>query len=172
MRHGIAAMAALLLAACGGQGEGGNESAGEKAAAGGGGAAAAAFQPGLWEITTQVLNMSGPNIPQGVTMPTPPPTTVRTCMTPEQAGQPGANFFTGSGESGGCTYENNSMAGGRIAATVQCNNEGGTMRSNMSGQFTATSFELDQQVETTAQGMTMNIESRTSGRRVGDCPSS
>jgi hypothetical protein len=169
MRHGIAATAALLLVACGGQSDGGNDSAGE--AADGGGAAAAAFQPGLWEITTQVLSMSGPSIPQGVTMPTPPPTTVRTCMTPEQAGQPGAGFFTGSGESGGCTYENNSVAGGRIAATVQCNNEGGTMRSTMNGQFTATSFEVNQQVETSAQGVTMNIESRTNGRRVGDCPS-
>ncbi len=62
------------------------------------------------------------------------------------------------------------MAGGRIQATVQCNNQGGTMRSTMSGRFTATSFELDQQVETSAQGVTMNIESRTNGRRIGDCP--
>jgi len=111
-----------------------------------------------------------PNLPQGVSGPTPPPTTVRTCLTPQQASAPSGGFLTGSGEGGGCTTQNMSMAGGRIRGTVQCNQPGSAMRSSMEGQFSPTSFEVEQQVETSAQGMEMTIQSRTRGRRVGDCP--
>lgn len=170
MRQYFAAAAALALISCGGGGDG-NEAAGDKAAEGAGtSGASASLQPGQWEITTQVLSMSAPNMPQGVNIPLPGPTTIRTCITPEQAGQPGANIFTGSGESGGCTYESNNVRGGRVEATVECNTADGTMRSTMTGQYGGSSFEVNQQVETTASGQTMEMESRTSGRRVGDCP--
>ena len=165
-------IAALALAACGCNGDkaaDGNAADGNAASAGGG-SAAAQMQPGLWEITTTVASINVPNMPAGVTPPLPPPTTVRTCLTPEQAAQPNADFLTGSGESGGCTYESSSMSGGRIEATVQCNADGAQMRSAMNGQFTPDSYEVTQRVTTSAQGMNMEMESRTTGRRVGDCP--
>jgi hypothetical protein len=114
--------------------------------------------------------MNVPNMPQGVTPPTPPPTTVRSCITPEQAARPNANFLTGSGESGGCNFENFNMAGGRLQGAVTCNAQGTTMRSTFEGQFTPTSYEMTTQVETNAGGMAMNMATRTSARRVGDCP--
>jgi len=176
-RGSTAALAALLLASCGG--ESGNRQAADGGTAGTNAAAAApataaggaavALQPGQWEITTAVLRMEVPNMPSGISPPTPPPTTVRTCLTPQQASAPNGGFLTGSGEGGGCTSQNMSMAGGRIQGVVQCNSQGSTMRSTMEGRFSATSFEVNQHVETAAQGMNMNIESRTSGRRVGDC---
>lgn len=168
-------IAALAIAACGGNGDGagGNDAAAESNAAaggGGGGAASAAMQPGQWEITTTVASISVPNMPSGMAPPVPPPTTVRSCLTPEEASQPNANFLTGMGESGGCTYENQSMEGGRVQSTVQCSSGGATMRTVVSGQFTPTSFEVNQRATTSAQGMNMEIESRTAGRRIGDCP--
>jgi hypothetical protein len=175
MRHAIAASAALLLAACGGQ-DGGNGQAndGNATAPGGGGSAAGggnvAMQPGEWETTTQVLSMNVPNMPQGATPPTPPPTTVRSCLTQDQAAQPSADFITGSGENGGCTSENFSMANGRMQGTVQCSAEGASMRSTVDGSFTPTSYDVRQQVQTSAQGISMTMESRTTGRRLGDCP--
>jgi len=180
MRQWIGIAAALALAGCGG-GEGGdaNEAAGNAggnagAGAGGGeagsGGGSASLQPGQWEITTNVTSMNVPGMPAGMAPPMPPPTTVRACLTAAQAAQPGAGFLSGSGEAQGCTYESNSIGGGRIQAVVQCNQAGTTMRSTMSGQFTATSYEVNQQVETSAQGQNMQIESRTTGRRVGDCP--
>ena len=173
MRRSIAGLTILLLAACGG--ESANEQAGEAdkapaAPAGGGGGAAVAMQPGQWEIRTEVVRMEVPNMPQGMSPPTPPPTTVNTCLTPEQASAPSGGFLSGSGEAAGCTNQGMSMANGRIRGTVQCNQQGTTMRSTMDGQFTPTSFEVNQRVETSAQGMTMNMESRTTGRRTGDCP--
>lgn len=167
MRQWIGFAAVAALAACGSGGGGGNKAS---VAGGDGGSAAAAMQAGMWEITTTVSRMNMPGMPAGANMPMPPPTTVRTCLTQEQAGRPGAGFFTGSGEGQGCTYESNNVSGGRVQATVQCTQDGSTMRSNMTGSFTATGFDVAQQVQTSAQGMNMEMDSRTVGRRVGDCP--
>ena len=172
MRGSIAAVTVLLLASCGGPSGNEQNAEGGNAAtpAPSGAVAAVAMQPGQWEITTEVLRMEVPNMPKGVSSPTPPPTTVRTCLTPQQASAPNGGFLTGSGEAGGCTTENMSMSGGRIQGIVQCNQQGSTMRSTMDGQFSPTGFEVNQRVETSAQGMNMTMQSRTSGRRVGDCP--
>jgi hypothetical protein len=175
MRRSVAAMTALLLVSCsGGGGEekaaGGDTAAADGPAAAGGGGAMVTMQPGQWEITTEVVRMSAPDLPQGASVPNPPPTTIRTCLTPEQAAAPTGGFLTGSGENSGCTASNLSMTGGRVQGTVQCEQPGTTMRSTLDGTFTPTSMEMNQRVETTAQGMTMEIESRTTGRRVGDCP--
>ncbi len=163
-------MAALALAACGGGGEENAEGGNGTAAASGGGSASVSLQPGQWEITTTVASINVPNLPPGATPPLPPPSPVRSCLTPEQAAQPTAGFIAGAGENGGCTYENSSMSGGRIEATVQCNAGGATMRSVMNGQFAPESFEVTQRATTSAEGMNMEMESRTTGRRVGDCP--
>ena len=178
MRRAGTAFAALLLAACGGQS--GNEQAGNAAGGteteaaggggGGGGAASVALQPGMWETTVEVVRMNMPNMPQGMATPTPPPTTISYCLTPEQAARPSADFLTGSGETGGCTYENFSMENGRIQGTVSCNAQGTQMRSTLDGQFTPSSYEMNTQVQTTTGGMTMDMETRTSARRTGDCP--
>jgi hypothetical protein len=182
MRLAGTGIAILMLAACGGQ-SGGNEANGNAAGGnaaggteapggGGGGAASAALQPGMWETTVEVVRMSAPNMPAGVTPPTPPPTTVSYCLTAAQAAQPNANFLTGSGEAGGCTSENLSMANGRIQGVVSCNAQGASMRSTMDGQFTPTSYDMTTQVQTTSAGMTMDMETRTRARRTGDCPGS
>ena len=160
MRHLMAAAPALLLIACGSGGGGGG---------GTGGGDSAGFQPGQWETTIQVVSMNVPNMPKGMAAPTPPPTTVRNCLTPEQARQPSADFLTGSGSSG-CTSENFSMANGRISGTVQCNAQGTTMRSTMDGRYTPTTYEMTMQTQTQAQGQTMEMEVRANARRIGDCP--
>jgi hypothetical protein len=182
MRASITAIAVVLLAACSSGGGGGNVQQAEEngsalngsAATSGAGPAAgtatATLQPGQWELKTEVLRMNVPNMPAGVSPPMPPPSTVTYCLTAEQARQPNANFFTGSGEGGGCRSDNMSMTGGRIQGTVQCEGQGVAMRSELSGEFAATSYRIEQRVHTSAQGMDMDMESRTSGRRLGDCP--
>ena len=182
MRRPLAAIAALLAISCSSQEPAGNGSAAGKEAAGKEGAgagvgeeragstAAASFQPGQWETTTEVTRLNMAGMPAGVTPPMPPPTTVSYCMTPEKARRPDANFLTGSGEDSGCSYTDFTMSGGRIQGIVQCNQQGTSMRTTMSGQFTATSYEMNQQVQVTAGGVTTDMESRTTGRRVGDCP--
>ena len=173
MRKSMCAAAALLLAACGSQDEGGKSEAGEagKAAAGeAAGSGGVSFEPGLWETTVQVVSMNMPNMPAGMSAPMPPPTTTTYCMTPEQAARPSADMLTGSGASGGCTYENFSMTNGRLQGAVQCSQEGASMRSTMDGRFSANDYEIDTQVQTDTGGVTTRMEARTTGRRIGDCP--
>lgn len=168
MRTSIAAAAALLLVACGSRDKAGNSSA--EGGAGSGPAAGASFQPGQWEVTSQVTRMTIPNMPPGVAAPTPPPTTVRYCMTAAQASRPDANFLTGGGQAGGCTYSDFSMAGGHLQGNIQCNQQGTTMHTAMTGDFTATGYEITQRTQVNAGGISTDVESRTTGRRVGDCP--
>lgn len=184
------AIAALLLAACSGQGgneqkaDNGASASGESGGAGAGdnvavgsestpSAAAVRLQAGEWESTVEVLRMTMsnlPNMPAGMAPPVPPAVTTRTCLTAAQVNRPNAGFFTGSAQAAGCTYENFSMAGGRIQGIVQCNIAGTTSRSTISGQFTPTSYEITSQVQATAAGISTDQETRVRARRVGECP--
>ena len=180
----MAAMAALALASCEGQQGAGNAAANGAAAAGGNAATAAGgdagtagaamveMRPGQWETTIEVLrlNMANvPGMPAGMTQPLPPPTTVRSCVTPEQARRPNADMFAG-GNQAGCTYENFSMTGGRIQGVVTCNSSGTTVRSTFNGSFGAESMQVDSESQVSANGVTVDTASRVTGRRLGDCP--
>jgi hypothetical protein len=169
MRTGIAALTSLLLVGCGGSQDKAANGAAPAATPVGGGASVS-FQPGQWEVTTQVTRMNIPNLPPGASPPAPPPTTVRHCMTAAEASRPNANFLTGSGESGGCSTSEFSMTGGRLHGTIQCSQQGTTMHTTIDGQFSATSYEINQRAQVSAAGMQTEVESRTTGRRVGDCP--
>lgn len=180
----VTAAAALLLVSCGSRDQAGNQStdnaagnaaAGEAGAEGGpaAGGATIALRPGQWETIVEVLrlNMADmPNMPAGMTTPLPPPTTVRSCLTPEQARQPNANFLTGSGDQGGCTYQDFSMAGGRIRGTVTCNSQGTNMRTTMDGTFGGDSYRIESESQVSANGATIDTATRITARRIGDCP--
>lgn len=184
MKRAITAAAALLIVSCGSQEKAGNGSAEGNAAGaaapateggggGGGGAATASLAPGEYETTIEVLRINmvnGPNLPAGMTTPVPPPTTVRSCLTPEQARRPNANFLTGSGAQAGCNYENLTMDGGRIQGAVTCSNQGTRMRATMNGQFGADGYTMESDSRIEADGMTMETASRITSRRIGDCP--
>jgi hypothetical protein len=174
MRRSIAMFSALLLASCGGQAGNENEQTAENEASaapasGAAGGGAVAIQPGMWESTVQIVSMTSPNMPQGMTMPKQAAITSRTCLTAAQVSAAGPNFFSGNKDAN-CTSENFSMSGGRVQGTVQCNIAGTQTRATMDGQFTPTSYEVTQHVETTVSGMATEQEVRVTSRRVGDCP--
>src|SRR6188474_3124710 len=101
MRRSIAMFSALLLASCGGQGGNENQTsetqgaskAAESGAAGGGDVT---LQPGLWESTVEVVSMTMPNMPQGMTLPKQAAVSTRTCMTASQLTAPGPSMFSGN----------------------------------------------------------------------------
>ena len=178
MRKTFSAISILLLAACSGQD--GNEGVAANGAAaeseGGsssGGTAGVALQPGQYETTvetTRVAMSNVPGMPAGIAPPTIPPTTIRSCLTPEQAARPSANFLSGKGDAGGCGYSDFSMEGGRMRGTLQCSSAGSTMRATFDGQFTADGYQMTSQSQVNANGMTVESETRTTSRRIGDCP--
>ena len=183
----MTALAALLIISCGSQDEAGNggaqgnapapsESADEAAAEGGGesGGAVAmvSMAPGEYETRIETLRFNmvgGPGLPGGMTPPVPPPMTVRSCLTPEEAARPRADFF-GGGAQAGCSYEDFSMSGGRIQGTMTCASRGATMRITMNGQFTAEGYQMEQESRVESGGMTTETASRITSRRIGDCP--
>ena len=177
----VIAAAALLIASCGARDRAANGSAEANASAGpakprvegGGGTATIALAPGEYETTVEVLRIGmagGPRLPGGMIPPAPPPTVVRSCLTPEQARRPDANFLTGSGAQAGCVYENLAMEGGRIVGAATCDLQGTRVRTVMDGRFGADSYEMSSQSRIETNGLTIETDSRITSRRTGDCP--
>lgn len=182
MKHAITtAAAALLLVSCSGGDKAGNEAAisgdGNAAASAGGtessrGGATAELSPGQWETTVEILRMdmgNVPGMPAGMTPPRPAPTTVRSCLTPQQARRPNAGFMAGNNEAG-CAYENFSMAGGRVQGTMTCNQQGSTVRATVNGSFSPESYRMESDSQVNSNGVSVSTTTRVTGRRIGDCP--
>ncbi len=169
----ILGTALIALAACGEQErqpEGRNMTVNEVAAE----LAGVRIEPGLWEATSQVVNVSAPGLPREVqTQMVGRETTVRNCITPEQAERPDANFLTAQ-ENSDCTYNDFSMEGGRMRGAMTCSGGGmpGEMRTTMEGEYGPQSYDITMRMETSGmpEGADMTIEARTTGRRIGDCP--
>lgn len=176
----MTALAALLIASCGSQEKAGNANAqgnsaapSDKAEEAAGSAASTSMTPGQYEtvIETLRLNMTaGPGLPGGMTPPVPAPVTVRSCLTPEEAARPRADFFSGGAAQAGCSYENFSMSGGRMQGTMTCASQGARMRITMNGRFTADGYQMEQESRVEAGGFTTETASRITSRRIGDCP--
>jgi hypothetical protein len=128
--------------------------------------------PGLWESRSEVLNVTAPNLPREIQnrMKTKSNPT-RHCISPEQAARPDANFLASRRDN--CTYRDFTMRGGRMQGNMVCT--GGDMpgeaRATMSGRYDAQSYDMRMQMELAGPAdSTMTIETRASGRRLGDCP--
>lgn len=144
-----ALLSATMLAGCGGE--------------------STVLESGQWDMNVAITKMEAPGLPQGANVPLPPPQTVSQCLTPEQARNPGADFAGGGQQ--GCTSDDYRMADGRISGTIQCNQQGTSMRATVAGSYTRDSMDMTMNSETQAQGQTVNTEVRVTGRRTGECRS-
>jgi hypothetical protein len=179
MRSSIAAVIVLLLAGCGSQGanqQAANQQASANAQAPAqpgsaptGGSGGLSIQPGEWEINMTMQAQAG-DMPAGVQMPQMPPTIVRSCVTPEQVARANGSFLSGSGHSGmDCDYSHVAIAGGRIQGTSTCSRAGIQATVTMDGSITPTSYDINQQMQSTVHGRTMSSTNHLVGRRVGEC---
>jgi len=180
----LAGSAVLALAACGKGGEqgatgssAGNQSVEEVASE----IKKISIQPGEWETTQEITDVKVEGAPEG--MPAGMfeamkgrKTTVRTCITPEQAEKPSADFLTAQKDSK-CTYSGFEMVGGAMKGAVSCPaGEGGMAHMTMAGTYTPTSYAMDMEMRSEGMGgaqmpgMTMAMKMKTTGKRLGDCP--
>ncbi len=130
------------------------------------------IRAGLWESTSEVLNVTAPNLPRELqNRMKGPSSTTRHCITPEQAARPDANFLATRQDN--CRYRDFSMREGRMQGTMVCagGDVPGEATATMSGQYGPDSYDMRMKMEMAGPvDSTMTIETRASGRRVGDCP--
>lgn len=168
MRKPVLPFALLaLLAGCGEQ-QRGNMTADDVAAA----LDDLTIAPGLWEVASEVVAVSAPNLPiEARDRMIGPRARHRACLSPADAARPGAGFLAGRRDSA-CTYADFAMAGGRMTGTMRCVEPGeGETLARMAGDYGQRGYRLDMTIETALpDGATMRIETRTVGQRIGDCP--
>lgn len=180
----LAGSAVLALAACG---------KGEEPGAGAGASAEnqsveqvatemkkIALLPGEWETTQEVIDVQLEGAPKE--MPAGMleamkgrKTTSKSCITPEQAANPSADFLTAQKDSK-CTYSGFEMTGGTMKGSVSCPGpEGGSANMTMEGSYTADSYAASMEMQsegmggTSMPGMKMRMKMRTIGKRLGEC---
>lgn len=166
----VTAAGLLALAACGGSDKAdGNGSAAKSGAAAGGDVK---LQPGEWEMAMETISVTAPGLPPAVAASMKQPrVTNRTCMTQEEAEGPKADMFAGS-SGANCKQEGFVWAGGRMKGTTTCSGTGGTGKVSMmmDGQYSAQSMDVNMKMTTEAAGTPMTVETRMTGKRLGDCP--
>ena len=141
------------------------------------------LQPGQWEMTTRMTNIELPGVPEALatqmrTAMMNQPQTQSSCISPEEAANPAGRMMSPSGNSQGCTFTDQTFAGGTIRISGTCPMPGGrgTMRNSLTGTYTATTMDARIESEVTSPpggppGMpqTMRMQGSLTGRRTGDC---
>ena len=124
--------------------------------------------PGLWELRTEVVDVTGPDLPREVRdRMIGPRSRMENCITPEQAARPDANFLAGS-QNRQCRYRNFAVDNGRVAGSMNC----GEASAEMDGRFQPDRYDMRIAMDGPAPGgERMQLTLRASGRRIGECPS-
>ena len=144
-------------------------------AACGSGGSGSEMQPGEWEMTMEMLEVSAPSMPPAAAAQMKQqmkqaPVTTRTCVSEEEAKGPKPETLTGKAGNN-CRTEGFSWAGGKVAGKTICDSPtGGKMTMTMDGEYGPTSMTMNMKTSTEAQGIPMTMDVRVSGKRIGDCP--
>jgi hypothetical protein len=139
---------------------------------GGGSDTSGQIRAGQWEMRSEVKSISGPGVPAGAAdMMKAQATTVTTCISEEQARTSNADIFTGK-QNPNCTAEGFKASGGKIDGTLTCKAQNGQpgMAMTMAGTFAAENYDIDIKMKMSGPQEGMTIETKTLGRRIGDCP--
>lgn len=136
------------------------------------------MEAGQWETQMEVTDLQLDGLPEGA-----PPNmadmmkasmgqTSRSCVTKEQAENPGAQFFAAQKQTN-CDVKEFDMSGGKIKSTMTCSGPQGegSMNMTMSGDYTPSAYDMTMTMESSSlpNGMTMNVKANVTGKRVGDC---
>lgn len=124
-------------------------------------AAGAGLQPGVWLIESRVRELDAPGVPALLAKTLARPTTVRHCLTAEEAAQ-GPERLLSAGRSG-CRYTKLHLQDGKLDASFQCP---GDTHAEMTGVYTQTSFRALNRLRT---GASVAVVAEVTARRHGDC---
>ena len=122
--------------------------------------------PGLWELSSEVIEVRAPDLPREVrNRMVGPRTRLRHCITPEQAARPDANFLAARRDQA-CAYRDFSVRDGRIRGEMTCPDATTTM----SGRYGPNGYDMLMEMQSPVPGgALMTLEVRARGRRIGPC---
>ncbi len=134
------------------------------------------LEAGEWENTVEMIDVKIDGMPEGAPAGMLDSikgrtTTSKSCITPEQAENPGAEFFAAQ-EKTSCEVKKFDMNGGAISSEMSCSNidAPGKMNIAMDGQYGPSSYDMTMSMKGGAAGMEMSMTAKSSGKRIGDCP--
>lgn len=125
------------------------------------------IEPGLWALTSEVVEVRAPGLPIEVRRRMiGPRRQIRHCITPAEAERPEANFLAGR-DGSECRYRDFSVENGRMRGEMVCPDA----TARMEGRYAPAAYDLRMAMESVMpDGETrMNLEIRARGRRIGDC---
>lgn len=166
-RLACCALLLLLAASCGRKGEEGM-SADEVADR----MSAMKIEPGQWEAVNEILSVEAPGVPADALREMAGKTTkVSSCVTPEEAAKPSANFLVAQKNSD-CAYQDFSLKDGRMTGRMRCTGGQipGTVTMKIAGDYSSRRYAMNMDMKAdVVPGVAMTIKARTTGRRTGDC---
>ena len=165
----------MTLAAC----SGGEKNTAQKADASEDGVAKAAsatmqIKPGLWETKITFKSIEAKGLPEAarsqMLKAMGSGVTVKSCLTKEQAGNPGAEFF-GSAKGSNCTVHYRDVSGNSASIAMTCKPDGKTViESKMTGTFSENSYKMDVNQQTTGTPMgDLVTAGDVEGKWLGEC---
>ncbi|HYE26635.1 MAG TPA: DUF3617 domain-containing protein [Allosphingosinicella sp.] len=137
-------------------------------------AADVSMQAGEWETRTEIVKVDAEGLPPGMAEKMAASmksagTTMRLCMTEEEARQPRGTLFTGT-DTPDCKSEDFSWAGGRMKGKTTCvSGASGRTVMTMDGHYGAQDLDMTIRSEIDAGGRSIEMVMRLSGRRIGEC---
>ena len=135
------------------------------------------LEPGEWENSVEIVDVKIEGLPEGAPAGIMDSmkgkvTKSKSCITKEQAENPGAEFFAAQ-EKTNCEVKKFEMSGGAVSSEVACSNMGGApgnMTMAMDGQYGPSSYDMTMNMNGGASGMKMDITAKSIGKRIGACP--
>ncbi len=135
------------------------------------------LEPGEWENTVEIVDVKIEGLPAGAPAGIMDSmkgqvTTSKSCITKEQAEDPGAEFFAAQ-EENNCEVKKFTMSGGAVSSEMVCSNMGGApgnMTMAMDGQYGPSNYDMTMNMNGGAGGMKMDITAKSIGKRIGACP--
>jgi hypothetical protein len=129
------------------------------------------FMPGRWESTMKIEKMEIPGLPpeaqaamrqrMGAVQ------TFFTCLTKAEAEKPKTDFFQQNKD---CTFDNFSMADGKIDAKMHCSNQGRTQTMTMSGHYGEKNYDITMESSgAEIGGKPTSMKMSVASKRVGEC---
>lgn len=93
-------------------------------------------------------------------------TSLRYCVTPEEAAKPSGEMFSGQ-EAKNCTFADFAATGGTVKGKVSCKEDGGTMNAAMSGTYAPDRYAIAMDMKMEGGPHAMAMTARSEGKWIG-----